>query len=262
MMINMTTLQNTGPPVCLRIRGFSSILLCTLFVFFSLSCTGGDDSGRQSAEEVLKKAEGLLLEGREADALSLLEKQEGPLKKNPLLTLLAGKIYFFRGNYEKAGSLFRSTIDSSLKKKNDFQAGSKWLARALIFQGSGAEAESILLASLRQDPEDPELLILLGKARRLEGDLKGAIEAYIQATLFSEYLAESYIDLADMYRTYGLKEKMRTALIRAEALLSSEHPLAKPLASLIRSLEKETIEAETIEEEQMKEQTVEKEEGE
>lgn len=248
MMINITTKKTTGSSVCPRIRRLSSILLCTLVVFFTYSCTGGVDSGRQSAEEVLKKAEGLLLEGREEDALSLLEKQKGPLKIDPLLTLLTGKIYFFRGNYEKAGAFFRSTIDSSPKKKNDFQAGSKWLARALIFQESGVEAEDIIRSSLRQDPEDPELLILLGKARRLEGDLKGAIEAYIQATLFSEYLAEAYIDLADIYRIYGLEEKMRTALLRAKALLSSEHPLAKPLASLIRSLEEETKEKQKKEE--------------
>lgn len=212
-------------------------ILLSSFLFFPLiSCTEEEDSMNASSREILKKAERLLLEGREGDALSLLEERGG---KDPLLSLLTGKIYFFQGDYEKAESIFRSTLTGKHVKKKDFPAGRKWLARTLIFRGLGAEAESTIQISLQKDPEDPELLVLLGKARRLEGDMEGAIQAYTMAVQFSEYLAEAYIDLADIYRTYGLDDQMRSALLRAIALLGDEHPLADPLTSLSQNLNKE-----------------------
>ena len=91
------------------------------------------------------------------------------------------------------------------------------LGEELLRQGDGIGALDALERAARLDPARAEAMGLLGGARRLAGDLGGAIEAYTAALRLAPS-AQLYANLASAYAEAGLVDSARAALAAARAL--------------------------------------------
>lgn len=164
-----------------------------------------------------------------ARELFLLLKDRAPGFIQALFML--GKCYFFGKEYAKAEEEWKSILQYNPQHLDS----RKWLSRLLLMEGRGEEAEIILNESLHYTTEDPQIFLLLGKVKKAKREYSEAIEYYNKASLLISNLVEVYIDLAEIYREFGLREKTDYELSRALSLLDRDSPLYAPLLSLLRN---------------------------
>lgn len=93
------------------------------------------------------------------------------------------------------------------------EEGGLWKAhgRELLRRGETATARDALEEAARLKPRDPETLSMLATARRLDGDLDGAIEAY-RAAIALGPSAALYTNLASAHAAGGRADSARIAL--------------------------------------------------
>ena len=145
---------------------------------------------------------------------------------------MLGKTYYFSRDYVRAEEIWRETLD-----RNPGHTDSrKWLARLCLQQGEEQSAGELVSIALENNSEDPELLILLAKAKAAGGDYAAAIQLYQRVQFFEQRLAEARIDLAEIYQHFGLNEKALPELEQAGKLLSQTSPLYTALQSLLEAL--------------------------
>ena len=150
-------------------------------------------------------------------------------------SFMLGKLYFFKKNYDEAEKTWVETLN---RNPNHIDT-SKWLSRLYLIQDKAGEAENLVTEALRNSSEDPELLILMGKIKRAQKDFSSAIEFYIKAQAFEEKLAEAYIDLAEIYRVFGLGSRAERELEKALLLLGKESSLYRSIDSILARLKEE-----------------------
>jgi tetratricopeptide (TPR) repeat protein len=149
-------------------------------------------------------------------------------------SFLAGKIYYFENDHERAERFWRHTLGI-----NAYHLDSrKWLARLLLQQGRIEEADEVLAEALSVSSEDAELLILMAKVKRRRQDLAGAIELYRKAQAFAERLAEASMDLAEIYYGFGLRDRAREELEKARMLLDQDSFLSSSIDSALEQIER------------------------
>jgi tetratricopeptide (TPR) repeat protein len=172
-------------------------------------------------------------EQRLEPALSLLLENHEQAPGFTANSFLIGKIYYFKNEHGQAEAYWRHTLET-----NTYHLDTrKWLARLFLEQERLQEAEAVLLDALSVSSEDPELLILLAKAKRRQGDLAGAIELYQKSQAFGERLSEASIDLAEIYYGFGLPERARQELERALGVLGESSALSPSLAAVLDQFE-------------------------
>ena len=181
------------------------------------------------------QARGLYGEERLEEALLLLEELRHSDPGFSASSYLLGKIHFFRAEYPAA----REAWESTLAYNPHHLDTRKWLARLDLQEARAGEAEELMLTALSDSSEDPELLVLLGKARRARGDLAGAIECYRKAQVLSERLAEASLELAELYGQFGLPEQAAEELRRAQDLLPADAALSQAVQAAARHMEPE-----------------------
>ncbi len=205
-----------------------------LAILFIVPLTGCGTAAAGDAASAYLRAKDLYLRGRSGEALALLEGRR-TLRGFPPAAFLRGKILYLAGRSPEAESAWKDL----LKIRPSHQETRKWLARLLLDDGRSSEAESVLAAALADDPEDPELLTLTGKARLRRGDTAGAVEYFTKAKTGLERAAEAPLELSDIYRAFGLRRRAAEELELAAALLGPDSALARETAELRRSLMEE-----------------------
>jgi tetratricopeptide (TPR) repeat protein len=174
------------------------------------------------------------LRGRTSDALRILKTSQG-LRRFAPAAFLRGKILFLTGEVSDA----ERTWTGLLEDRPCHGEARKWLARLFLNDGRSGEAERLAAEALADDPEDPELLILTGKARLLQGDTAGAVEYFSKAKTCFERLAEAPLELADIYRSFGLRARAEAELDLALLMLGPESSLYRSVLNLRRTLSEE-----------------------
>lgn len=187
----------------------------------------------RAALETYAKAKSLYLERRGDEALPLL--QELDFEALPAAGLLLGKVLFFKGAEAEAERVLGKIVE----KRPDYEEARKWLARLLMLRGRPKEAEKCLAEGLALDSEDSELLALMGKARLGNKDIAGAMQYFLKAESSLERLAEAPLELADLYRGLGMREKSLVRLELALALLGRESALRRTVDAAAAELRKE-----------------------
>jgi tetratricopeptide (TPR) repeat protein len=181
--------------------------------------------------QVYSKAKDAYLRNDLTETIRLLLPAGDRPENSPAAGILLGKAYFFRTDYSEAERIFQGV----LRKEPVHPEAQKWLARIALSQGKGEEAERLCYRILSLDPENPEALLLLGKARLSKGDTKGALEYLEKGKANLRKLAEIPLELADLYRQFGLENRSREELELALYLLGRESSLYRAVK---RSLEK------------------------
>ena len=180
-----------------------------------------------------RRAKTLFIKNRPKEALTVLERIE---EKDPFFLpglYLSGRIYFINSNYEKAETKFKKIIQ---KSPCHFQAG-KQLLRLYVYQKEFSKAEDIFLKLVKYSWEDPELLMLAGKLWKCEEKYLEAIEYYSKAFLFEEKMIDAHIDIAEIYKKYGISDKARDHLKKAAAIGGEKHELYEPVMSIVENME-------------------------
>ncbi|MBN1834381.1 MAG: tetratricopeptide repeat protein, partial [Spirochaetales bacterium] len=187
-----------------RVQNLHPVLTLTLVLSATLAgavcCRDGPappgwGTGRACREECVQRyVEGrrLYSEARLEEALAVLlenQRRDPDFSEN---SHLIGKIHFFRGDYARA----REAWDSTLERNPHHLDSRKWLARLHLLEGRPEVSEALVVAGLADSAEDPELLILLGKSRRAQDDLAGALECYRKAQTLAERVVEASLELA------------------------------------------------------------------
>jgi len=208
-----------------------SIHLLLFFTCFLPGCSPAKPD--RAAMEAYAKAKSLYLERRWDEALTLLRERD--FEALPAAALLLGKILFFQGAEAEAETVLGKIIGM----RPDYEEARKWLARFLILRGRPKEAEKVIAEALALDSEDAELLALMGKARLGSKDIAGAIEYFHKAESSFERLAEAPLELADLYRGLGMREKSLGRLELAAALLGNESGLHRTVEAAAEKLRKE-----------------------
>ncbi|MCX7787264.1 MAG: tetratricopeptide repeat protein [Spirochaetes bacterium] len=167
------------------------------------------------------KAKDAYLRNDLSGTIQLLEPMDQYLEQNPAAAFLLGKAYYFCSQYFKA----ERTWTGLLRKVPHHAEAQRWLARLYLSQGKGGEAEELCIQLLARDSENPESLLLLGKARLLTGDTRSALEYLEKGKASLRKLAEIPLELADLYRRFGIKNRSREELELALYLLGKESPL-------------------------------------
>ena len=168
-----------------------------------------------------------------AETIRLLEPARKAPKQNPSAAFLLGKAYFFRSNYSEAEGIWKSLLE----KVPDHPETLKWLARLYLSQGKGEAAEQLCYRILARDSENPEGLFLLGKARLSKGDTRRALEYLEKAKASLRRLAEVPLELADLYRQFGLHTRSREELELTLHLLGKESSLYRTVEGSLKKLE-------------------------
>jgi tetratricopeptide (TPR) repeat protein len=172
-------------------------------------------------------------EQRLDEALDLLLENYRSIPEFSANSFLIGKIYYFSNDPAQAELYWRRTL-----KFNSCHVDTrKWLARLLLQQGRIEEAEGVLEPGLAISSEDPELLILMGKVKRRDHDLAGAIELYTKSQAFGERLSEASIDLAEIYSSFGLEDRAKEELAKALNLVGEESSIFLSLSTALEQLE-------------------------
>lgn len=181
------------------------------------------------------RAKDLYIAGQWDDALTLLKEKKFWAGSFSAPKFLEGKILFLKKDLSGAEKIWKEV----LKKNPRHDETRKWLCRLLLLQGKDREAERVIAPALTDDPEDPELLILVGKARSLRGDTAGALEYFRKAKACFERLAEAPLELADLYRSFGLRRRSIEELELAAAMLGRESGLFAAVSGAVEFLRKE-----------------------
>jgi tetratricopeptide (TPR) repeat protein len=164
-------------------------------------------------------------EQRLDDALNLLLKNHRSAPEFSANSFLIGKIYYFNDDLEQAERYWRYTVTVNPHHLDT----RKWMARMYLQQDRIEEAEQVLTPGLSISSEDPELLILMGKVKRRNQDLSGAIELYLKSQAFGERLSEASIDLAEIYYSFGLSDRAEEELKKALILLGEDSGMTSSL---------------------------------
>jgi tetratricopeptide (TPR) repeat protein len=185
--------------------------------------------------ELYVEARALYAERRFDQALALLERNQAASPGFSGNSLLIGKIHFFREQYAQAQQVWEQTL-----ARNPHHLDTrKWLARLHLLRREPGPAYAVLSPGFADSAEDPELLILLGKTLRQQGDLAAAIEALTKAQAFAERASESYLELAEIYHGLGLTDRAREQLERAGSLLAEDSELSASIALRLTRLRQE-----------------------
>jgi tetratricopeptide (TPR) repeat protein len=207
----------------------SYILSASILVLFS-SCSA-PDIPRDALERYLEGKK-LYIQGdldTSSELFLAVHRQVPRFSQN---SFMLGKAYFFRRDYKGAEEIWRETLD-----RNPGHTDSrKWLARLWLQQGEAQVAAELVSIALENNSEDPELLILLAKAKAADGDYAAAIQLYQRVQFFEQRLAEARIDLAEIYQRFGLNEKALPELEQAGKLIGETSPLYTALQSLLAAL--------------------------
>ena len=211
-------------------------LLTAACVCLQLVCFCAKQSAQPVTEQSLHRyctARKYYSEHRLDDALDLLLKNHRSAPEFSANSFLIGKIYYFNNDPSQAEHYWRHT----LKFNSHHVDTRKWLARLLLQQGRIEEAECVLEPGLAISSEDPELLILMGKVKRSNQDLAGAIELYLKSQAFSERLSEASIDLAEIYNSFGLEDRAKEELEKALDLVGEHSSISPSLTAALEQLE-------------------------
>jgi len=211
-------------------------LLTAACVCLQLVCFCAKQSAQPVTEQSLHRyctARKYYSEQRLDGALDLLLKNHRSAPEFSANSFLIGKIYYFNNDPEQAEHYWRHT----LKFNSHHVDTRKWLARLLLQQGRIEEAECVLEPGLAISSEDPELLILMGKVKRGDQDLAGAIELYLKSQAFSERLSEASIDLAEIYNSFGLEDRAKEELEKALNLVGEQSSICPSLTAALEQLE-------------------------
>lgn len=211
-------------------------VLITLIAVLAASCRPGDSPEPPREESrVYLRAKDLYLAGFWDEALTLLRDPSGGAAGGSAPLFLEGKILFLKKDHAGAENAWKKLL-----ARNPCHGETrKWLARLCLMRGGAREAEGTVAAALADDPEDAELLILMGKARLLNGDTAGALEYFTKAETCFERLAEAPLELADLYRSFGLRRRSIEELELAAAMLGRDSPLLRSVREAVEVLKKE-----------------------
>ena len=229
-----------------RMQSFPRILVVSLVLSAALaaaaSCVRGQPPfGRVARRPARQESVARYVEARRLYSEERLEEALRVLLENHRLdpdfsenSHLIGKIYFFREDYAQA----REAWESTLERNPHHLDTRKWLARLDLMEGRPEAAEALMAPALSDSAEDPELLILLGRSRRAQADLAGAIECYCKAQVLSERLVEATLELAELYREMGLSERAAGELRRAAALLPESSGLSEAVEAAAEGMQR------------------------
>jgi tetratricopeptide (TPR) repeat protein len=212
-----------------------TFLLSWAALLLSACGLGDSPDRRREAALVYLRAKDLYLAGYWDEALTLLREQGGRDEGFSAPQFLAGKILFLKKDHAGAEAAWRNL----LVKNPHHGETRKWLARLRLLQGRAREAEDVVAPALSDDPEDVELLILVGKSRLLGGDTAGAVEYFTKAKACFERLAEAPLELADLYLRFGLRRRSIEELELAAAMLGKDSTLLRSVSGSIEFLKKE-----------------------
>ena len=211
-------------------------LLTAACVCLQLVCFCAKQSAQPITEQSLHRyctARKFYSEQRLDDALALLLNNYRSSPEFSANSFLIGKIYYFNNDPARAEKYWLHT----LKFNSHHVDTRKWLARLLLQQGRIEEAERVLEPGLAISSEDPELLILMGKVKRGDQDMAGAIELYLKSQAFTERLSEASIDLAEIYNSFGLEERAKEELEKALNLAGKQSSISPSLRAALEQLE-------------------------
>jgi tetratricopeptide (TPR) repeat protein len=164
--------------------------------------------------------------------IQILETEEKLRETFSPASVLMGKALFFQGRIEEAEDVWKGTLD----RRPWNQEARKWLARLYLQEDQGKEAEQVCIPALSEDPEDPELLILVGKARLIQGDVARALEYFGKGESCFQRLAEGPLELAELYRGFGMRERSMEKLELALALLGKESSIRRSVEETLKVL--------------------------
>ncbi|GAB4368527.1 MAG: hypothetical protein Kow009_05310 [Spirochaetales bacterium] len=152
---------------------------------------------------------------------------------DPAAAILLGKANFFLARYSEAERIWKGLLD----KVPHHPEALKWLARLYLYQGRREEAEQLCSHLVAWDSESPEGLFLLGKARLAKGDTRTALEYLEKGEVSLRKLAEIPLELADLYRQFGIKNRSREKLELALHLLGKDSSLYRTVEESLKALE-------------------------
>ncbi len=206
-------------------------LFVTILVF--VSCVKNDIA--QEALEKYMQAKTFYLNGDTEQALEKFTKIQKEYPNFHNNNFMIGKIHFFNKDYDTAKEIWTAILT-----QNPYHIDSnKWLTRLLLFQNDPKKAETLIARALEISSEDPELLQLMAKAKQAQNKLSQAIEFYKKSLLFKDKLVESHLDLAEIYRRFGLSEKAKEELEKAISLLDKDSSLYNPIKAILTGLTNE-----------------------
>jgi len=209
------------------------ILPLIVLVLLSCSCSKQKIS-REILEEYVE-AKTLYIKGNLDQALPKFKAINNKAPRFSSNSFMLGKLHFFNKNYKEAEEIWAET----LKRNPDHLDTIKWLSRLYLIRDKAGKAESLVTGALGNSSEDPELLILMGKIKRAQSKLSAAIEFYIKAQAFEEKIAEAHIDLAEIYREFGLDQKAEQELEKAVYLLGEESSLSRSIGFVLETIKME-----------------------
>jgi len=181
---------------------------------------------------VYLKAKDAYIRNDLSETIQLLEPAAKEPGRNPAAAFLLGKAYFFRSNFPEAERIWKGLL-GQVPHHSEAQ---KWLVRLYLNQGKVEEAAQICVRLLALDSENPEGLFLLGKARLSKGDTRAALECLEKGKASLRKLAEIPLELADLYRQFGIKKRCKEELELALHLLGKESALSHTVEESLKIL--------------------------
>jgi len=154
-----------------------------------------------SAQIYYFEAQALIGEGKNDEALEVLESGLKVRNDVPEYLLLLGGLYERRKEPKKAVEIYRAGL-----MQNSDQRLSRALSSALVSAGEGREAIGLLVALIPQLPEDTDLKRDLARAYRQDNQLRKAAEVLEEILAQLPEDVEANYELAGILSTIGEPE--------------------------------------------------------
>ncbi|MSP66675.1 MAG: PEP-CTERM system TPR-repeat protein PrsT [Alphaproteobacteria bacterium] len=132
------------------------------------------EMGADENSIIVPLAQAYLLQGKAREVLGEFRTRGRPRDVETEPLLLHGAAHLKRLHVIEAEQSFREAA----QLRPDYAAPELGLAQALVFRGDVAGAAERVQAARQRDPEHADVWALTGDVRRLQGDNRGAIEAY------------------------------------------------------------------------------------
>ena len=193
------------------------------------SCSSGSPRSDQAADDGYAQALQHYRAGRPAAAHRVLEQLPRAARQSAHASHLRARVLLLQDAPAEA----QRVLLRSIARHPHHIDTRKLLAKIQLSQQNFEAAERNVLFLFSQSAEDPEVVMLMARVAASSGEFGAAIDLYRRSLLFTERLAEARIELAHIYRSAGLNQRADTELQLALRLLADDHPLHRPVTSLL-----------------------------
>lgn len=181
-------------------------------------------------DPVLYLSRSLQHEKKAKEALKVLEQARHTIKGRPEIQIEYAKLVWQERSALEALELVRDIVNENPELADGFAL----LSELCMAMGQESDAENAALTSLRLQPMQPDLNLLLGRIQRKNGQLDRATHFFSETIRQAPNLIEGYLELGSVYEDKRDFQKAKQIYEQGSQVIPGDYRLYLRAAHLLR----------------------------